>query len=52
MILSKKQMIKGADQSVQSTGWSAPLLFQTTEDRFSRVKAHMCQGLRFELSEK
>ena len=28
-------------------GWSTPLLFVNTEDRFSRAEAHMSQYMRF-----
>ena len=41
MILSKKQITKALIRLRRCAGWSAPVLFATTEDRFSRVEAHM-----------
>ena len=32
---------KSADQSVLQLGWSAPLLFTHSKDRFSRIKVYM-----------
>ena len=31
----------GADQTCTCAGWSAPLLLQPTENRFSRMEAHL-----------
>ena len=41
MILFNKQIKKVLIRLCGCPGWSAPLLFTNTEDRFSRVEAHM-----------
>ena len=40
MILFKKRITKALISLRRCAGWSAPLLFSTPEDRFSRVEAH------------
>ena len=49
MILSKKQMIKGADQSVQSAGWSATVVQNPRRQVFLRQGPYVSGS---ELSEK
>ena len=41
MTLSKKRKTKALIRLCGSTGWSAPLLIATPEDRVSRVEAHI-----------
>ena len=41
MILSNKQKSKALIRLHGSAGWSAPLMFANTEDRFSRVVAQI-----------
>ena len=41
MILSNKQATKALIRLRRCPGWSAPLLVQTSENRFSCVKAHL-----------
>ena len=41
MILSNKQIIKALIRLCRCAGWSAPLLFANTEDRFSHVEAQI-----------
>ena len=41
MILSKKRITKALIRLRECAGWSAPLLFANTEDRFSHVEAHI-----------
>ena len=41
MVLSKKQITKALISLRRCAGWSAPLVFASPEDRFSRVEAHM-----------
>ena len=43
MILSNKRITKMLIRLRKCAGWSATLLFTNTEDRFSRVEAHMIQ---------
>ena len=45
MMLSNKRIIKGADETAWSASRSAPLLFASPEDRFSRVEAHVYSGV-------
>ena len=47
MILSKERMTKVLISLCRCAGWSAPLLFANSEDRFSRVKAHIIGQLSF-----
>ena len=44
MILSKKRITKALIRLCRCAGWSAPLLFANTEDRFSHVVAHILSG--------
>ena len=41
IILSNKQITKVLIRLRRCAGWSAPLLFATPEDRFSRVEAQI-----------
>ena len=41
MILFKKRITKVLISLCKCAGWSAPVLFETPEDRFSRVEAHI-----------
>ena len=44
MIPSKKQITTSLIRLHRCAGWSAPLLFASTEDKFSRVEAHFIFG--------
>ena len=48
VILSSKRLTKALIRMCRCAGWSASLLFPNTEDRFSRVKAHLiaCNKIR------
>ena len=52
MILSNKGIAKALIRLHGCSGWSAPLLFTNTEDRFSRVEAHMINVKQFCLRKK
>ena len=41
MILSDKQIIKALIRLHRSAGWSVPLLFANTEDKFSCIEVHI-----------
>ena len=46
MILYKERLTMALIRLQGCAGWSAPLLFANTEDRFSRVEAHMMSRLK------
>ena len=44
MVLSNKRITKVLIRLRRCAGWSAPLLFANTEDRFSHVDAHIMRA--------